>query len=127
MYDFIILLSRYLFIIYIAVFVLMGLIFVTSERSENYGRLPRAISVQRKVMILMHLTAYAILCWDREKGSVNINVIVSGAGALVYLFVSSFLLGKIYSHGCPLIWNCMYFLMDAGLIMLQRLNPELAN
>ena len=57
MYDFIILLSRYLFIIYIAVFVLMGLIFVTSERSENYGRLPRAISVQRKVMILMHLTA----------------------------------------------------------------------
>ncbi|HIW26105.1 MAG TPA: FtsW/RodA/SpoVE family cell cycle protein [Firmicutes bacterium] len=127
MYDFIILLSRYLFIIYIAVFVLMGLVFVTSERSENYGRLPRAISVQRKVMILMHLTAYAILCWDREKGSVNINVIVSGAGALVYLFVSSFLLGKIYSHGCPLIWNCMYFLMDAGLIMLQRLNPELAN
>ena len=127
MYDFIILLSRYLFIIYIAVFVLMGLIFVTSERSENYGRLPRAISVQRKVMILMHLTAYAILCWDREKSSVNINVIVSGAGALVYLFVSSFLLGKIYSHGCPLIWNCMYFLMDAGLIMLQRLNPELAN
>lgn len=126
MYDFLILISRYLFIIYIGVFIFWGLIFVTDERKGNPQRLPKAVSAQRTMMVLMHLTAYAILAWDSENKMPDITVIVSGVGALVYLFVSSFLLRKIYKHGCPLIWNCMYFLMDIGLIMLQRLNPALA-
>lgn len=126
MYDFLILISRYLFVIYIAVFIIWGLVFVVGERSGNPENLPRAVASQRTMIILMHITAYAILCWDTETNLPDIKVIISGAGALVYLFVSSFLLRKIYKHGCPLIWNCMYFLMDIGLIMLQRLNPELA-
>lgn len=126
MYDFLILISRYLFIAYIGVFIFWGLVFVTNERNGNPERLPKAVSAQRTMMILMHLTAYAILSWDSEKNIPDIMVMISGIGALVYLFVSSFLLRKIYRHGCPLIWNCMYFLMDTGLIMLQRLNPDLA-
>lgn len=126
MYDFLILISRYLFILYIAVFIFWGLVYVVDERKNITHRLPKAISVQRTMIILMHVTAYAILIWNRDEKNININVLISGLAALVYIFVSSYLLRKIYRHGCPLIWNCMYFLMDAGLIMLQRLNPTLA-
>ena len=126
MYDFLILISRYFFIIYIGIFIFWGLVFVTGERRSDPEKLPRAVSAQRTVMIFMHITAYLILCWDRETSLPDVKVLISGAGALVYLFISSYLLRKIYSHGCPLIWNCMYFLMDVGLIMLQRLNPTLA-
>ena len=126
MYDFLILISRYFFIIYIGIFIFWGLVFVTGERRSDPDKLPRAVSAQRTVMIFMHITAYLILCWDRETSLPDVKVLISGAGALVYLFISSYLLRKIYSHGCPLIWNCMYFLMDVGLIMLQRLNPTLA-
>ena len=126
MYDFLILISRYFFIIYIGIFIFWGLVFVTGERRSDPDKLPRAVSAQRTVMIFMHITAYLILCWDRETSLPDVKVLISGAGAMVYLFISSYLLRKIYSHGCPLIWNCMYFLMDVGLIMLQRLNPTLA-
>ena len=126
MYDFLILISRYLFILYIAVFIFWGLVYVVDERKNITHRLPKAISVQRTMIILMHVTAYAILIWNRDEKNININVLISCLAALVYKFVSSYLLRKIYRHGCPLIWNCMYFLMDAGLIMLQRLNPTLA-
>lgn len=126
MYDFLILISRYFFIIYIGIFIFWGLVFVTGERRSDPEKLPRAVSAQRTVMIFMHITAYLILCWDRETSLPDVKVLISGAGAMVYLFISSYLLRKIYSHGCPLIWNCMYFLMDVGLIMLQRLNPTLA-
>lgn len=126
MYDFLILISRYLFILYIAVFIFWGLVYVVDERKNITHRLPKAISVQRTMIILMHVTAYAILIWNRDEKNININVLISCLAALVYIFVSSYLLRKIYRHGCPLIWNCMYFLMDAGLIMLQRLNPTLA-
>lgn len=126
MFDFLILISRYLFILYIGIFVFWGLVYVVGERKCSNENLPRAISIQKIVIILMHITAYAILCWNKEDKSVDSAVLVSGAAALVYIFVSSYLLKKIYRHGCPLIWNCMYFLMDTGLIMLQRLNPTLA-
>lgn len=126
MFDFLILISRYLFIIYIAVFIFQGLIYVVDERKGDPRRLPKAVSIQRSMIILMHITAYSILIWDREAKTININVAVSGIAALIYIFVSYHLLRKTYKHGCPLIWNCMYFLMDAGLIMLQRLNPTLA-
>lgn len=126
MFDFLILISRYLFILYIGIFVFWGLVYVIGERKCSYENLPRAISIQKTVIILMHITAYAILCWNKEDKSIDTAVLVSGVAALVYIFVSSYLLKKIYRHGCPLIWNCMYFLMDTGLIMLQRLNPTLA-
>ncbi|MCD8037131.1 MAG: FtsW/RodA/SpoVE family cell cycle protein [Clostridiales bacterium] len=126
MFDVLILISRYLFIAYIAVFVFCGLIFVIDERQSFRIRQSRVISIQKTMIVLMHLTGYAILSWNRDENYIDTSVIIYGAAALVYIFVSSYLLKKVYRHGCPLIWNCMYFLMDAGLIMLQRLNPTLA-
>ena len=78
MYDFLILISRYLFIIYIGVFIFWGLIFVTDERKGNPQRLPKAVSAQRTMMVLMHLTAYASLACDSENKMPDITVIVSG-------------------------------------------------
>lgn len=126
MFDFLILISRYLFIGYAALFIFLGLMYVLDERSGNMLRASRAIYIQKVIIILMHITGYMILSWNNKTMSINISVIIYGAAALLYIFVSSFLLGKSFKHGCPLIWNCMYFLMDIGIIMLQRLNPDLA-
>ena len=97
MFDFLILISRYLFIIYIAVFIFQGLIYVVDERKGDPRRLPKAVSIQRSMIILMHITAYSILIWDREAKTININVAVSGIAALIYIFVSYHLLRKIYT------------------------------
>ena len=126
MFNFLILISRYLFIAYIAVFLFAGLVYVLDERKGGSARMEPAVKVQRISIVFMHVNAYAILCVNTEDGGLYLSAIISGLAALLYLFCSEYLLRKIYRHGCPLVWNCMFFLMDIGLIMLQRLNPDLA-
>ena len=127
MYDFIILLSRYLFFIYIVVFLFCGLVFVVDERKGLADRIGQLSFIQKCVIVCMHVTGYLILSYNRQTSAFDASVMILGLAALVYFFVSNFLLKSIYKNGCQLIWNCMYFLMYSGLIMLQRLNPTMAS
>lgn len=126
MYDLLILLSRYVFIAYIAAFLFLGLIFVIDERKGDGRRLPKIIPNQKKIIVAMHVTAYAILSYSKTENTIEISAIIIGAAALAYMYVSSLLIKSVYKRSCPFIWNGMYFLMDCSLIMLQRLNPSLA-
>lgn len=126
MYDLIILLSRYVFIAYIAAFLFLGLVFAVDERKNDGKRLPKLVSGQRKIIVAMHVTAYAILSYNEAQKTIEISTVIIGAAALACVYVSSLLIKNVYKRSCPFIWNCMYFLMDCSLIMLQRLNPLLA-
>jgi len=126
MYDLIVLLSRYVFIAYITVFLLLGLVFVLDERKGEGKSLPKIISAQKKIIAAMHLTAYAILSYNKTENTVSISTVIIGAAALAYMFLSDMLIKSVYKRSCPFVWNGMYFLMDCSLIMLQRLNPTLA-
>lgn len=127
MFDLLILLSRYVFIAYIAAFIFLGLAFVIDERKGDGRRLSKFISIQKKVIVIMHITAYAILSYSNIKNySAMVSTVIIGLAALVYFFVSDILIKYSYKRSCPFIWNSVYFLMDCSLIMLQRLNPSLA-
>lgn len=126
MYDLLILLSRYVFIAYIAAFLFLGLVFAVDERKNDGRRLPKLVSIQRKIIVAMHVTAYAILSYNGTEKKIDISSVIIGAAALAYMYVSSLLVKNVYKRSCPFIWNSMYFLMDCSLIMLQRLNPTLA-
>jgi cell division protein FtsW (lipid II flippase) len=53
-------------------------------------------------------------------------VLVTGAIALGYYILAWILAAIVYRDSCPLMWNCVFFLMSIGLIMLERINHETA-
>lgn len=127
MFDLLVLLSRYAFIALIGLFIFFGLIFVIDERKGEGKRLPMVISAQHKIIVVMHIIAYAILSWNETDKIIDVQTIVIGVLVLVYFYVANKLIKKSYKRSCPFIWNCMYFLMDISMIMLQRLNHSLAS
>ncbi len=127
MFDLIIMLSRYLFVIYIGLYLWEAIVYIAYEQGGYLGSPYRAVSVQRRLVVLMHLTAFLILSYNRDTYLFDWQALLFGAISLVFLLVAIQLLDRFYYEGCPLIWTGMLFLMDVSLIMLQRVDPALAH
>lgn len=119
-------LSRYIFLIYLLFFIWQSIIYIYYERGKSIGNPHAAIARQRAVVVCMHITAFLILSYNAGKFSFNLYTLFIGVLGLIFLILSSYFVKILYDKGCPLIWNCMFFLIDVGLIMLERLNPDLA-
>ena len=127
MFDLIIMLSRYLFIFYIVLFLWQGIVYIAYEQGGFLGSPYTAVSMQRRIVILMHITAFLILGYNRETHLFDIPTLIFGAVAFIFLLMAVKLLDRFYYEGCPLIWTGMLFLMDLSLIVLQRVEPSLDN
>ncbi len=127
MFDLIIMLSRYLFVFYIVLFLWQGVVYVAYEQGGFLGNPYTAVSIQRRIIILMHLTAFLILSYNRETYLFDVQTLIFGALVLLFLIFAVKLLDRFYYEGCPLIWTGMLFLMEVSLIILQRVEPALAH
>ena len=127
MFDLIIMLSRYAFIAYIVLFLWQGIVYIAYEQGGYLGNPYTAVSIQRRVIILMHTTAFLILAYNKETHFFDIPTLIFSAVSFVFLLLAVKLLDRFYYEGCPLIWTGMLFLMDVSLIMLQRVEPALAH
>ncbi|WP_317853683.1 FtsW/RodA/SpoVE family cell cycle protein [Chakrabartyella piscis] len=126
MFDLLIVLSRYVFVFYIILFLWQGVVYVAYEQGGYFGNPFRAISVQKRILVCYHLTAFLILGYNRETLMYQWQVVAFGFAGLVFLLVAMYVLNRFYKDGCPLIWMGVLFLLDTSLIMLQRLNASLA-
>lgn len=127
MFDLIIMLSRYAFIVYIVLFLWQGIVYVAYEQGGYLGNPYTAVSIQRRLVVLMHITAFLILSYNRETYMYDIPTLIFAAVSLVFILFAVKLLDRFFYEGCPLIWTGMLFLMDLSLIMLQRVEPYLAH
>jgi cell division protein FtsW (lipid II flippase) len=126
MFDLLIILSRYLFIIYIAVFLFCSAEYMLDEAKVTKHSHRHAVFTCRTMTALMHITAFLIISYDRDTISFNMFRVAIGAVGLAAIIGGNYIADKVYKNGCPLIWNCIIFLLDTGIIMLMRLNYELA-
>lgn len=127
MFDLLIVLSRYLYAIYIILFLWYAVVYVFGERGRFFGNPNSAPSKQRIIIVLFHLTSFLILSYKSGEFSFDKNCIMIGILSLLFIFFVNFTSEFIYRHSCPLIWNGMIFLLDISLVMLQRLDPVLAS
>ena len=114
MFDLIIMLSRYLFIFYIVLFLWQGIVYVAYEQGGFLGNPYTAVSMQRRITVLMHMTAFLILGYNRETYMFDITTLLFGAVSLVFLLfavklgqvllrgLSAHLDGDAVSDGCEL-------------------------
>jgi Bacterial cell division membrane protein len=112
--------------VYIVLFLYNGVALALDYAGLTKQSHTHAVFTGRTLIVLMHITAFLILSYNRETLSYNIQILIIGALALGFIMVVNFLANLIYKDSCPLIWNCIFFLLDVGIIMLQRLNSALA-
>lgn len=122
MFELIILLSRFLFLAYILFFLYNSLKIAVNNDFQDTGRF---LLNQRLTIVFFHLTALLILAYIPERFKFDSNILTRGFICLIYLIFANNILNKIYKSS-PLIWNCIFFLIDIGYITLERLNPDLA-
>lgn len=121
MTDLFIIISKYLFILYITVFVFAGFMINLSRQDIIKINIPMALSNQRICIILFHITASIVLITS----SFETDLIIYCVLGLALIILGSFLAIKIYPNSSHLLYNCIFFIMDIGLMMLYRLNSEL--
>ena len=118
-----IIISKYLFMIYMAVFLWNG--FIAGTNKSTAGKYFFALSNQRIAMVLFHINAFALLIWNDPSdisGSAGKAVAI-----LVFILFGCFLGRKIYPNSSHILWNGVFFLADIGIVTLYTLKPELAD
>ncbi|MGE4213633.1 MAG: FtsW/RodA/SpoVE family cell cycle protein [Anaerotignaceae bacterium] len=126
MFDLFIKFSSYLFVLYIVLFLYNGIALALDYAGLTKQSHIHGVFTGRTLIVLMHITAFLILSYNRETFAYNKEILIIGALGLAFIMVVNYLANLIYKDSCPLIWNCVFFLLDVGIIMLQRLNPALA-
>lgn len=122
MLNILIIISKYLFILYISLFLLHGFIAGTNKNDpKKYGR---SLGHMRAQILLFHINAYLILLLANTDSLEA--TFKHGFGILVFLVISALAVRKLYPNSSQLLWNGVFFLCDIGLITLQSLNPSLA-
>ncbi|MBQ9518964.1 MAG: FtsW/RodA/SpoVE family cell cycle protein, partial [Firmicutes bacterium] len=117
-----IILSKYLFIVYIIVFLWHG--FIAATNKNDLKKYNNSLSKQRAMLCLFHINAVIILALAQID---NIYFILTrGIVILMFLIFAPLLIKKLYPNCSHILWNGVLFLGDVGIITLYTLNPSLA-
>ena len=129
MFELIVLLCRYLFIFYQVYFLILSVQYILNERRIMDFDPRHIVYKQRINILLMHIVGFLILSYRGEGFSLesfDYDKLLAGLGGLVFLIYGFYASGKVFKRNCPLLFNCMFFLLDISLIVLLRLWPDFA-
>lgn len=123
MFEIIVLVSRYVFLSFILYFLWQCFVFISNERGREIGNFELVVSKQRVGISFMHMIAFLILSYINGEGIFNLDTIVFSLISLLFFIFVWILTNVVYRESDSIMWNCVTFLMDIGLIVLYRLNP----
>lgn len=76
-----------------------ALFMLPMSRAGFLGNPYTAVSMQRRITVLMHMTAFLILGYNRETYMFDITTLLFGAVSLVFLLFAVKLLDRFYYEG----------------------------
>lgn len=118
--------SRYVFLFYIGYFLLQGFLISLAEKNILKFNIKKGVFRQRITIFLFHITCFFILAFNPETKSLDINTVSIFIKSTIFIFLGNIVLIKFLRKSYPLIWNGIFFLMSIGIVMLFRLNQNLA-
>ncbi|GHU54970.1 cell division protein FtsW [Clostridia bacterium] len=120
MFDFGIIVSRYLFLFLIAAFLYNTIVsMLAEERTVNPDALRAAVLNSRLIVLYMHCLGIFILIY---KSRFDLKIIGVSLASLVFLIIYN----KFAGTKKPSLINCVSFLASVGFIVLIRLSPNYA-
>ncbi len=126
MYEIIVNISRYIFLIYICIFLLLGFFICLSEKSIICINNKIYLLMQRLIIFFFHTSAFTILSFNKETRNIDLSIVPFFILTLVFIILGNIIACIFYKNSCHLLWNGIFFLMSIGITTLYRLNPYLA-
>lgn len=126
MYEIIVNICRYIFLAFIALFLLSGFIVSLSEKNILKVNFKKQLAFQRILILLFHIMAFSILSFNTETRTFQKDVLPVFLISTSFIFLGNLIPLVIYKKSCPLLWNGIFFLISIGIVMLYRLKPYLA-
>ena len=106
-----------------AYFMLQAGRFIFKESRDDAAAQPRGLWI---ITILFCIFAFPILAFDENLMSVNLQTLLFGGFALLFVMAGPVIVKKVYKRACPIMTHVMFFLLALGFIAIYRLNPGLA-
>ncbi len=126
MYELLIIISKYLFLFYIIAFLWQSIKIILTRQGFFYSDSKKCVFKQYIILILFHITAFLILAFSSDGNFFDYKALLVCFLGIMLFTISHIVMKITYPRSDRLIWNSIFFLCDVGLIMLHRLNPELA-
>ncbi|MDR1689927.1 MAG: FtsW/RodA/SpoVE family cell cycle protein [Clostridiales bacterium] len=127
MVELLIIASRYIFLVLISVFLLQSVVILLAQNRKINPHAAKAASVSQRVVIFMvHILAFSILSLGDAHPTVKTAALQVGAAFFIFFILALILIKIFYKNACPLIINCLFLLMDLGIIIITRVVPDLA-
>ncbi len=97
---------------------------INDNVNAEYRPLPLqfAASKQRIAIVFMHLTAFLLLAYKPNTFLFDYKILANGAVSLIVLLTAQAIAERMFENGCHLLWNCVFFLVDIGIIFIQRID-----
>lgn len=118
--------SRYLFLAYITIFLLIGFFICLDEKRFILINKRYFYFLQRLMICFFHITAFIILAFNDDTLSFNFSIIPFFLTSFVFITLGNLICCLIYKKSCILLWNGIFFLLSIGIVILYRLNVDLA-
>lgn len=126
MYEIIVNISRFIFLIYIGLFLLSGFLIALAEKNIIKINIQKNLLFQRVIILLFHITSFLILSFNPETRTFNKEIVLIIISSTLLIFAGNLIPILLYKRSCHILWNGIFFLISIGIVMLYRLNPYLA-
>lgn len=117
-----ILLSRYIFIGFASVFIIVAFSFMKPFISYNIGTNTHKNTLLYLCITFFHLGATGILVGKAVDAGLRQELLVNSACVFLIITVSRWLLKWFKMQDQLVLWHMIFFLIDVGYIMLERLD-----
>ncbi len=125
-FNLMILLSRYIFAGFAILFVMVAFSFMKPFFNYTLGSRKEKNRFLSISLYFFHLAGVAILMGKQMDDEMKIAIAVNGLIVLAIFVVSFTILKLMKRHDELILWQLMFFALDIGFLMIQRLDHNIA-
>lgn len=125
-FNIMILLSRYIFTGFGILFVIVAFSFMKPFISYNLGGRKEKNRLLSICLYFYHFAGLSIIMGKQTDEAIRLTIGVDGLIMFGIFVVSLTILKVMKRHPELVLWQMMFFIMDIGFLMLERLNHEVA-
>lgn len=126
-FNLMILLSRYIFAGFAILFIIVAFSFMKPFVSYSLGKSNEKNKFLYLCLIFFHVGGISIIIGKQTDTTRQLAITVNAVIVFLLITIALWMLKILKRHEEMILWNLMFFLMDIGYLMLERLNHELAS